>query len=327
MQLSFVATPMRYIRHPAFAAPISRIGFGCASLGSRVGAREGLAALDRAYEASVTWYDTAPPFGDGSSETILGQFIGRRRDKVQIVTKVGIVPARRNAALALVKPIAQRIVAAVPSLRQTVSRVRPQATKVALTGEFVRLSLRSSPTRLWTDYVDALALHEPTMQDIDRDDVIMALEEALDRGQASTIGIAGSSEIGSFARRRCPRIGLLQYASDPFENAANHASHEDGPIVVTNSVLVRLRALSVALQNDAETRVAVEQFGYSHDVRVIAPELLVDLALRTNRDGIVLLSMFDAGHLAANASRVELDLEPRAIELLRYVFTSIKSMN
>ena len=318
---------MRYILYPAFAARVSRIGFGCASLGSRVGARDGLAALGRAYDAGVTWYDTAPPYGDGNSEIILGEFIAGRRDKVQVLTKVGITPARRHTALSLVKPLARRLVAALPGLRQTVSRVRPQATKVALTGEFVRWSLQSSLARLGTDYVDALALHEPTPQDIDRDDVMLALEQALDRGQARTIGIAGSAEIGALARRRCSRISLLQYANNPFDSDADHGPCGEGMIVVTHGAFGGaggLGALSAALQKDDEMRRALEAFGYSAEFRAMAPELLVDYALQQNRDGIVLLSMFDARHLAANISRADLGADPRAIELLCRVVTRTK---
>ena len=54
------------------------IGMGCASLGSRVGRREGLRALARAYDAGITWFDVAPSYGDAEAETILGEFVQGR---------------------------------------------------------------------------------------------------------------------------------------------------------------------------------------------------------------------------------------------------------
>ena len=72
----------------------SAIGMGCASLGSRVGRREGLKALARAYDAGITWFDVAPSYGDAEAETILGEFVQGRRDKIRICTKVGIRPPR-----------------------------------------------------------------------------------------------------------------------------------------------------------------------------------------------------------------------------------------
>src|SRR5437868_4513715 len=100
----------------------SVIGMGCASLGSRVGRREGLRALDRAFDAGVTWFDVAPSYGDAEAETILGEFVRGRRDKVKICTKVGIRPARTPFAMRAAKPILRSAVDAVPMLRRYVTK-------------------------------------------------------------------------------------------------------------------------------------------------------------------------------------------------------------
>src|SRR5258708_34049436 len=83
----------------------SAIGMGCASLGSRVGRREGLRALNRAYDAGVTWFDVAPSYGDAEAETILGEFVQGRRDKIKLSTKVGIRPAPTPLVMRVAKPI------------------------------------------------------------------------------------------------------------------------------------------------------------------------------------------------------------------------------
>ena len=58
----------------------SCLGFGCASLGTRVGEAAGLRALDAAYDAGVTWLDLAPLYGGGRAEEIAGRFLkGRPR--------------------------------------------------------------------------------------------------------------------------------------------------------------------------------------------------------------------------------------------------------
>jgi len=67
----------------------SALGFGCASLGSRVGAAEGLRALETAFDAGVTWFDLAPVYGGGAAEAIAGPFLKANRDRVQIATKAG----------------------------------------------------------------------------------------------------------------------------------------------------------------------------------------------------------------------------------------------
>ena len=45
----------------------SRLGFGCASLGSRVAAADGLNALAAAFDAGVNWFDVAPAYGAGEA--------------------------------------------------------------------------------------------------------------------------------------------------------------------------------------------------------------------------------------------------------------------
>src|SRR2546430_9374750 len=115
----------------------SAVGMGCASLGSRVGYREGLRALSRAFDVGVTWFDVAPSYGDAEAETILGEFARGKRDKVQICTKVGILPARTSFATRAAKPILRLSVNLVPTLRKYVARARPTTTKLAISAEMI----------------------------------------------------------------------------------------------------------------------------------------------------------------------------------------------
>ena len=61
----------------------SCLGFGCASLGSRVAAAEGARALAAAFEQGVDWLDLAPAYGRGAAETIAADFIRGRRDRLR----------------------------------------------------------------------------------------------------------------------------------------------------------------------------------------------------------------------------------------------------
>src|SRR6266568_2246383 len=70
------------------------LGFGAWAVGGTAwGAAaaepERLAAIHRALELGVTFFDTAPTYGDGTSETLLGQALKADRDRVAIATKVG----------------------------------------------------------------------------------------------------------------------------------------------------------------------------------------------------------------------------------------------
>src|SRR5258708_14057582 len=79
---------------PRFTTPESRLGFGAWAVGGRGwGPRSDevhrIATVERAVERGITWFDTAPTYGAGDSEGLLGRALKAHRDRVAIATKVG----------------------------------------------------------------------------------------------------------------------------------------------------------------------------------------------------------------------------------------------
>src|SRR4051794_1708473 len=105
---------MRQVRCEALEREVSTIGFGCASLGSRVSVSAGMRALAQAFDNGVTWYDTAPPYGAGRAEPTLGSFIAGKRDKVVICTKVGIPRPPAFWPSLLFAPLARGVIKLIP---------------------------------------------------------------------------------------------------------------------------------------------------------------------------------------------------------------------
>jgi aryl-alcohol dehydrogenase-like predicted oxidoreductase len=80
---------------------VSAVGLGCWAIGGpwrsagrpagwgEVDDAESIRAIRRALDLGVTLFDTADVYGCGHSERVLGRALGRRRDDVVIVTKVG----------------------------------------------------------------------------------------------------------------------------------------------------------------------------------------------------------------------------------------------
>ncbi len=71
-----------------------RLGFGAWAVGGTgwgpAAARsERGAAVARALERGITFFDTAPTYGDGGSETLLGEVLRADRERVALATKVG----------------------------------------------------------------------------------------------------------------------------------------------------------------------------------------------------------------------------------------------
>lgn len=80
---------------------VSGLGLGCWAIGGpfwrgdqpvgwgQVDDRESLAALQRALELGITFFDTSDVYGCGHSERILGEALAGRRDEVVVATKFG----------------------------------------------------------------------------------------------------------------------------------------------------------------------------------------------------------------------------------------------
>ena len=72
---------------------VSVVGLGCNNFGRRVDVDGTRAVVDAALEAGVTFLDTAESYGDGRSESFLGEALRGRRDRVVLATKFGGAPA------------------------------------------------------------------------------------------------------------------------------------------------------------------------------------------------------------------------------------------
>jgi aryl-alcohol dehydrogenase-like predicted oxidoreductase len=71
---------------------VSSVSFGAWAIGGywgRVDDRESLAALHRAVDLGVNFFDTADVYGDGHSECLLAQLKRERREEIIIATKAG----------------------------------------------------------------------------------------------------------------------------------------------------------------------------------------------------------------------------------------------
>jgi aryl-alcohol dehydrogenase-like predicted oxidoreductase len=85
----------RLAQSGAVHASASVIGLGCWQLGAdwgEVSEDDALAVLGAAFDAGVTFFDTADVYGDGRSEQLIGRFLrdlGSSADSIMVATKVG----------------------------------------------------------------------------------------------------------------------------------------------------------------------------------------------------------------------------------------------
>lgn len=142
---------MRQVTLPGTDLSVSRFVFGTASL-HRLGHRRMQAAhLETAAVNGFTHFDTAPLYGFGGAERMLGEVFGGDK-AITITTKVGIYPpggADQRPSSMLARKIGGKL---WPPLSRAV---------VDLSIARARRSLENSLSRLRRDRVDILLLHEP----------------------------------------------------------------------------------------------------------------------------------------------------------------------
>ncbi|MGZ5472678.1 MAG: aldo/keto reductase, partial [Thermoanaerobaculia bacterium] len=154
---------------------VSEIGFGGWAIGGvteasgtplgwgRTNDDESLAAIRRARELGVTFFDTADSYGFGRSESLLGIVLSRHRKDVVIATKVGVV---RNSN---------------GDLRKDFSK------------QHIYHAVDGSLKRLRSDYIDVYQMHNPTIDDLQRGEIQEVMEQLQDDGKIRFWGVSIST--------------------------------------------------------------------------------------------------------------------------------------
>lgn len=145
---------MQYARFGNTAMKVSRLALGTMGFGGEHLPKEACArVVDEAIDHGVNFFDTAESYGE--SEAILGEVLGKKRERVFLCTKVfrqhTAVPCGRNS-------------------RHNILR-----------------SVEDSLTRLKTDYVDLYLLHHPD-PDTPLEETLMALDSLVKEGKARYVG-------------------------------------------------------------------------------------------------------------------------------------------
>lgn len=169
---------------------ISRIGFGCAALTGEPTQNRALRLLETAYEAGIRHFDTAPGYGKGYSERLLGIFLRGKREKAIVATKIGsghrASPVPPWLALPLNRARREFCGRRAPQVRNpTPPLLTPRRISRAVVEASVTHSLRS----LKTERIDILLLHEslPSFLECEAQGYLKSLQH---RGMVGLLGVA-----------------------------------------------------------------------------------------------------------------------------------------
>jgi aryl-alcohol dehydrogenase-like predicted oxidoreductase len=302
---------MRTVDVSALGREVSALGFGCGQLGSWISEARGRRALDHAFERGVTWYDVAPCYGDGEAETVLGRFAVGRRDRVVICTKIGGIRPQSTKLRRILRPLARAALSMFPVLSGSEGPIRRGPAQFEpLNTERLEASVIESLRRLRTDYVDVLALHEPTPEDCTDPAVIAALAKMVDKGYVRSLGIDGSPEAIEAALGSGAPYPIVQLHHSMFDPASAHLNVCPGDRtsrffvhygVFGLAVLERLARLLVG--DGGRLASLASQLGYGPPF--MTSDLLLDHAFASNPKGVVLVSMSDSSHIDRNCTRAE----------------------
>jgi D-threo-aldose 1-dehydrogenase len=281
------------------------LGYGCANLMGRLNKRESRRILDAAFDSGIRHFDTAPLYGYGESEGLLGEFIKGRREHVTVATKFGIRPPKRSVALATAKSAARAVVAVFPALRKQIRRRAEQLTQSGcFTVEECTRSLHISLQELRTDYIDIFLMHEIAPNQI-TPELITALEDAKRKGLLRAYGTATTSQNTiSIGAQELPSGDIAQFPSSVFENSIERLPNRNTTGIITHSSLgTSFKALTAEIASNSELRKAWSRgLGFDcSDLRCLGA-LLLQAAMAENSEGIVLFSSVNERNIRRNAA-------------------------
>src|SRR5262245_37216297 len=176
---------MRYRPFGRTGLSVSVVGSGCWPMaGDRYGAiedDEAIRAIHRALDRGVNCVDTAPAYGGGHSEEVVGRALQGRRQDVILVTKCGVKPPPPG---------------------------QPGPLRDASRANILR-EADASLKRLSTDWVDVLLVHWPDAG-TPFDETMRGLEEVVSSGRARHVGVSNFTEAMMAECMGTRRVDVLQ---------------------------------------------------------------------------------------------------------------------
>ena len=148
---------------------VTRLGYGAMEVrGSRIwGGRpvteeQAQTILNAVLDAGINFIDTANDYG--RSEEFIGKFISQRRQEYYLATKCGCHVTRRDE--------------------------NSDDTPHVWTRENLFRGLNESLQRMKTEYVDVIQMHNPSVQDVENNGLVAALQDMKKEGKVRWIGVS-----------------------------------------------------------------------------------------------------------------------------------------
>jgi len=203
---------MRQVRLGKAGFLCSALGLGCMGMSEFYGHQDeavSLQTLDRAIELGITMLDTSDMYGRGHNETLVGQAIKGRRDKIVLATKWGIVRDPDGPSGSLYD------------------------RELNNSPEYLRKACEASLKRLGTDHIDLYYVHRMDAN-VPIEETVGAMAELVKEGKIRAIGL---SEVS---------VDILRRACSVHPVAALQSEYSLWERAVEKEVLPACRELDIA---------------------------------------------------------------------------------
>lgn len=293
----------------------SVLAFGCASIMGRIGKKQSVQALYRAFDAGITHFDVARSYGYGEAESCVGSALKRYREKVVIATKFGVSPPQFSRALRHLKPIAQQIIKIFPASHALAKKSAQTINFKALPGQFslreAVASVDKSLLSLKTDYIDILFLHECFCRDL-TDEIITFLQSLVSAGKIRVYGVATSIDHAVTIQQKFGNQFIFQFPDGVMHANSQKLALQDVAFL-THSPFLKADKLLKYMVNHKNALQSIGLFPLqAEDVYA----LMLNYSISNNKNGVVIASMLSDNHLRNNI---------RAIEYPRYTSAQMDS--
>ncbi len=177
---------------------VSLVGLGTNQFGGRLDLEASRKVIHKALDLGVTHFDTADIYANsGGSETVIGEVLGSRRKQVTLATKFGKLMAGNSE-------------------EHRGSRA------------YVLSAVEASLTRLKTDMIDLLWMHEPDPS-TPMEETFRALEELTRAGKVRHVGASNFDAAQMLAAAASAKaVGVPGFVACQDQYSLLHRAHENG---------------------------------------------------------------------------------------------------
>lgn len=294
---------MRTLSLASTGRATTQLGFGCSSLMGATGRRTSLALLEHAFDAGIRHFDVAPMYGYGAAEGCLGEFLARHPGAITVTTKYGIAPPANQGLMRAARRAVGPVLKLIPSVKKRLAgaanAVTAAAPKAPFTADAARASLENSLRELRTERIDLLLLHEAEANDLNDDDLLRFLENAVAEGKVGAFGCGSSADkIPALLAHKPAFCPVLQFEwsilDKPIDGLTGFTLHH-------RALTANFADLREVLETKAEVR---QRWTEAAGVDLSAPGMLASLMLKAalveNPGSVILVSSRNPAHIASN---------------------------